>query len=61
MMNEETVDELHEGQFQMLFFSPEDLLTDETWRDTIQSKMYAENVQCVVGFVADEAHCVKRW
>jgi len=55
MMNEETVDELHEGQFQTLFFSPEDLLTDETWKDMIQS---TENV---VGFVIDEVHCVKKW
>ena len=58
MMKEETVDELHEGQFQMLFFSPEDLLTDETWRDMIQSTVYTENV---VGFVVDKAHCVKKW
>jgi len=57
-MKEETVDELHEGQFQMLFFSPEDLLTDETWRDMIQSTVYTENV---VGFVVDKAHCVKKW
>jgi len=55
MMNEETVDELHEGQFQTLFFSPKDLLTDETWKDMIQS---TENV---VGFVIDEVHCVKKW
>ena len=40
-MKEETVDELHEGQFQMLFFSPDDLLTDETWRYMIQSPVYA--------------------
>jgi len=58
MMKEETVDELREGQFQMLFFSPKDLLTDETWRDMIQSTVYKENV---VGFMVDEARCVKKW
>jgi len=43
---------------QASLFSPKDLLTDETWRDMIQSTVYMENV---VGFVVDEAHCVKKW
>ena len=42
----------------MLFFSPEGILTDGTWRDMIQSPVYRENV---VAFVVDEAHCVKKW
>ncbi len=57
-MGQETVDELHEGLYQMLFFSPESLLTDETWRDMIQSSVYGQNT---VGFVVDKAHCVKKW
>ena len=57
-LTEDVVDELHAGQYQMLFFSPEGILTDGTWRDMIQSPVYRENV---VAFVVDEAHCVKKW
>ena len=56
--NEKIIEELHEGNFQVVFFSPESLLTDETWRDMVLSKLYKESV---VGFVVDEAHCVKKW
>ena len=56
--NEDTVAEIHEGQYQVIFFSPELLLTDETWRDMLQSPVYREHL---VGFIIDEAHCVKKW
>ncbi len=48
------VEELYEGQCQVVFFSPESLLTEETWRD-MQSEIYQENT---VRFIVDEAHCV---
>lgn len=57
-MKEETVEAVHEGRFQVLFFSPEILLTDEVWRDMLLTPTYTQNV---VGFVVDEAHCVKKW
>ena len=47
-----------EGQFQLLFFSPESLLISSRWRGTLQSEPYTSNV---VAFVVDEAHCVKQW
>ena len=49
---------LYEGQYQLVFFGPESLLTVETWRDMLVSEVYQRNV---VGFVVDEAHCVKKW
>ena len=49
---------LHEGEYQILFFSPEELLQNELWHDMILSKTYSE---ALVGFVVDEAHCVKKW
>jgi bloom syndrome protein len=51
------VEKLHAGQYQILFFSPEGILPNETWRDMIQSLIYRENV---VVLVVDEAHCVKK-
>ncbi len=52
------MEEVHEGRHQVIFFSPESLLTEDTWRDMLQSWHYRENL---VGFVVDEAHCVKKW
>ena len=49
---------LHEGQYQIVFFSPEALLCSDTWRDILQTSVYQENV---VGLVIDEAHLVKKW
>ena len=53
-----TVEQLHEGTFQVVLFSPEALLCDDDWREMIQSSIYQENV---VAFVIDEAHLVKKW
>ena len=55
-MKEETVEAVYEGRFQVIF-SPEILLTDEVWRDMLLTPTYTQNV---VGFVVDEAHCVKK-
>ena len=49
---------LHEGQYQIVFFSPEALLCSDTWRDMLQTSVYQDNV---VGLVIDEAHLVKKW
>ena len=47
-----------EGQFQLVYVSPEALLTNPTWRDMLQSSMYQSNL---VALIVDEAHCVKKW
>ena len=49
---------LHEGQYQIVFFSPEALLCQDTWREMLQSQVYRDNV---IAFVVDEAHLVKKW
>ena len=46
------------GDFQLVFLSPESLLTDDRWRDMLQNSVYQERL---VGLVVDEAHCVKKW
>ena len=55
---EEVVSELYQGSYQVVFCSPESLLTNDTWRDMLQSQTYRSNL---VGFIVDEAHCVKKW
>ncbi|MCG8623522.1 MAG: DEAD/DEAH box helicase [Proteobacteria bacterium] len=50
--------QLYEGSFQVVFFSPEALLCNDTWRELLQTSVYQKNV---VAFVIDEAHLVKKW
>ena len=50
--------QLYEGSFQVVFFSPEALLCNDTWRELLQTSIYQKNV---VAFVIDEAHLVKKW
>ena len=47
-----------DGKFQLVYMSPEALLTNPMWRDMLQSPLYHSNL---VAFVVDEAHCVKKW
>ena len=50
--------EVLKGNFQLVFFSPESLLSGHRWREVLQEEPYKSNV---VAFVVDEAHCVKKW
>ena len=50
--------EICEGKFQLVYMSPEALLTNFTWRDMLLSPVYQSNL---VALVVDEAHCVKKW
>ena len=45
------------GSFQMVYFSPESLLSGHRWRELLQDEPYKSNV---VTFIVDEAHCVKK-
>ena len=38
--DEDTVADICGGKYQIIFISPESLLTDDTWRDMLQSPMY---------------------
>ena len=46
------------GKYQLMYMSPEALITDERWRDMLLSPVYSEHL---VGLVVDQAHCVKKW
>ena len=56
--DETTVTEVCEGKYQLVYISPEALLTNSTWRDMLQSPINQSNL---VALVVDEAHCVKKW
>lgn len=43
------------GKFQLVYFSPEELILEEKWRAMLLSLQYQQNL---VAFVVDEAHCV---
>ena len=46
------------GEAQLLYMSPETLLTDKEWRDILESPIVQDNL---VALVVDEAHCIKKW
>ena len=56
--NDNVLKEIHQGVYQLLFFGPEELLCNLEWRDMLLSTVYTSNL---VGFIIDEAHCVKKW
>lgn len=53
----ELKDHIKHGDFQVLFISPENLVSLE-WRNMLASGTYRCNL---IGFVVDEAHCIQKW
>jgi len=47
-----------EGDLQLLYISPENLLNNKRYRSMLLSPQYSKNM---VALVVDEAHCVKTW
>lgn len=46
------------GDYQLVFFSPESILSNRRWRDLLRQGKYIDNL---VALIVDEAHCVKKW
>lgn len=46
------------GDYQLVYISPENLLRNVYFRDMLRIPIYQENL---VAFIVDEAHCVKKW
>ena len=57
-LDEDTAMDVCIGKYQLVYMSPESLLTDERWRDMLQSPIYEANL---VALAVDEAHCVTKW
>ena len=45
------------GRFQLIYFSPEELLLVEQWRAMLLTPVYQQNL---IAFVVDEAHCITK-
>ena len=43
---------------QLIYVSPETLLTDREFRDILESPVIQESIKVLI---VDEAHCVKKW
>ena len=50
--------EIKNGNFQVVFTSPECLFLSMEWKNMSLSNVYQQNL---IGFVVDEAHCIKKW
>ena len=57
-MDESVEDDIFDGKYGVVYISPEQILRRVKWREMLQSEVYQKNL---VGFVVDEAHCVKQW
>ena len=53
-----TRDMIYEGQFQLIFIGPEQLLGKRKWRVMLRNDICQSYL---VGFVVDEPHLVKQW
>ena len=52
------IEKVTEGDFRLVFFTPEMLLLKKKWRHLLSSSVYLPNLK---GIVIDEAHTVKKW
>ena len=56
--NREVVSKVLNGDVQIVFISPENLINNKSYRDMLLSEKYKNKL---VGLIVDEAHCVKTW
>ena len=56
--DKETNKGILEGKYDIVFFTPELLISKKRWRKVISSAIYAQHLK---GLVIDEAHCVSKW
>lgn len=47
-----------DGEAQLVFITPENIMMNSRYRDVLMSEIYKKNL---VAMVVDEAHCVKTW
>ena len=52
------VDKVINGEMQLLYMSPEAILTVPTWREMFRNQYYQDNLICLA---VDEAHLVEKW
>jgi len=47
-----------DGNAEIVFTSPENIICNKTYRDMLRSEVYKKRL---VALVVDEAHCIKTW
>lgn len=57
-MQQVSMPDVVDGKAQLIYISPEALLSNAKYREMLLSRVYRENL---AAFVVDEAHTVKRW
>ena len=57
-MDPEIIQQVLNGNYIVVFGSPECLLSTETWRGMFSCKEFVEMLVCVA---IDEAHCIIQW
>ena len=50
--------EVREGEYQLVYITPELLITGGVWRKMLVGEVYRERLRA---FIVDEAHTVKKW
>lgn len=50
--------EVREGEYQLVYITPELLITGGVWRKMLVGEVYSERLRA---FIVDEAHTVKKW
>ena len=46
------------GDYCLVFFTPELLITNRKWRNVLTNDNYTARLR---GFIIDEAHCIQKW
>ena len=54
----ESVLKIENGEYNLVFMSPESTLDNERWRSMIVSPLYSKSL---MGIAVDEVHCVTQW
>ena len=49
---------MQEGEYQLVYITPELLITSSVWRKMLIGEVYSERLRA---FIVDEAHTVKKW
>ena len=50
--------QVNDGQVQLIYISPENIICNSQYRQMLRSPIYKENL---IGIAVDEAHCIKTW
>ena len=53
-----TSDAVCQEKYQLVFFTPEMIISKRQWRRLIGGEVYANRLKALI---IDEAHCVKKW